>query len=84
MTQKKTNLSKILINFVKIQKLTLTFKTSLHRSLSYRGSFQTQRKLDLLTAQARLSLGKRHSAQRVLQSLIFFRMKIGIFGVDEF
>ena len=31
MTQKKTNLSKILINFIKIQKLTLMFKTSLHR-----------------------------------------------------
>ena len=32
MTQKKKNLSKILMNFIKIQKLTLTFKTSLHRS----------------------------------------------------
>ena len=32
MTQKKKNLSKLLINFIKIQKLTLTFKTSLHRS----------------------------------------------------
>ena len=32
MNQKKKNLSKILINFIKIQKLTLTFKTSLHRS----------------------------------------------------
>ena len=32
MTQKKKNLSKILINFIKIQKLTLTLKTSFHRS----------------------------------------------------
>ena len=30
--KKKKNLSKILINFIKIQNLTLTFKTSLHRS----------------------------------------------------
>ena len=65
-TRNKKNVSKILINFIKIQKLTLTLKTSLHRSRSYRGSFQIQRKLDLLTAQARLSLKKRPSAQRVL------------------
>ena len=66
MIKKKKNISKILINFIKLQKLTLTLKTSLHRSQSYRGSFQTQRKLDLLIAQARLSLEKRPSAHRVL------------------
>ena len=33
MTQKKKNLSKILINFIKIQNLTLTFKTSLFQNV---------------------------------------------------
>ena len=66
MTPKKKNLSKILINLIKIRKITLALKTNLHRSLKLSWVASTQRKLDLLIAKVRLSPGKRHSAKRVL------------------